>query len=184
MGNLFHEYAGFYMLKASTPARIPQESFLYDDTQQRPMDPISEAAFYDVIRYAQNHDLDLLFVDTPQFQAEHEIQRANYIYEKLEELDIDCVTYYTPGENGPFSIDLDPETDFYNTSHVNYYGAVKVTDSLAKYLDDHYDLPDRRNDPAAQENWDGVYEKIQITFEDFAASWDISMIPANGEEEE
>lgn len=161
LGNQLHEFAGFYMHPSKSAYSMPLEDFVYDDTVQSPMDPIAEEALYEVIQYAQETDLKLLFVDTPQRLAEHEMLRANYIYEKLEELGMDYVTYYTTGEEGPFSIDLDLKTDFYNESHVNYFGAVKFTDHFAAYLDEKFDLPDRRNDPAAQAYWDGIQEKVE-----------------------
>lgn len=163
LGSRLHEFCGYYMHPSTTTLKTPMEYFMFDDTVQDKMDGLSDAAFYETIKYAREKGIKILFVDSPQIAEPHEMLRANYIYEKLDEMGIDYVTYYQSGEEGPFTLDLDLEKDFYNPSHVNYFGAVKFTDALAAYLDENYDLPDRRNDPAAQKYWDGVYAKIEET---------------------
>ena len=50
--------------------------------------------------------------------------------------------------------------------HLNPSGAYKLTDYLGRYLTDHYDLPDRRNDPAYvhwDEEWNAyIDEKLRV----------------------
>ena len=161
LGSRIHEFASFYTHPNKSAYAEPLEDFVFDDTQQQALDPIAEEAFYEIIDYAREQGVELLFVDTPQRPEGHEMMRANTVYEKLDELGINYVTYYVPGEANTFSIDLDPETDFYNDSHVNYFGAVKFTDHFAAYISEHYDLADRRNDPQASAYWGGVLEKIE-----------------------
>ena len=96
---------------------------------------------------------------------------------------MDYVTYYAYDSEDPFTIDLDPETDFYNRGHVNFYGAEKFTDVLAAYLHENYDLPDRRNDPVAQEHWDGLYENILKTMENYIANPSTKPVPEEEEDE-
>ena len=116
-----------------------------------------------------NGEIRITMVDTPQILAEHEMLRVNYIYDKLDGMGVDYVTYYTAGEDGPFTLDLSFETDFYDPNHINYFGAVKFTDALAAYIDANYGLPDRRNDPVVRQHWGGVYEKITATIEEYIA---------------
>lgn len=162
LGSKIHEFGGFYMHPGKSAVSVPLEDFVYDGDTKQELDPICEEAFYEVIDYARERGVEILFVDTPQNPAKHEMLRANYIYEKLDELGINYVTYYAPGdEEHPFTIDLDPETDFYNDSHTNYFGAVKFSEVLATYLDENYDLPDRRNDPAVGAYWNGIQDRIE-----------------------
>ena len=42
---------------------------------------------------------------------------------------------------------LDFDKDYYNSKHVNYIGAEKYTRYLAAFLQDRYEIPNRRNDP-------------------------------------
>jgi len=54
--------------------------------------------------------------------------------------------------------------------HLNFSGAYKLTDYLGRYLTDHYDLPDRRNDSAYahwSDDWNAyVNEKLRVITED------------------
>ena len=97
---------------------------------------------------------------TPKFFEETEMPRTNLILNILEEEGFQCLNFYTEQYDGSFTIELDPENDFYNLNHVNYYGAEKYTAALAAYLDENYDLPDRRNDEAVKKDWDGVYDAL------------------------
>ena len=49
----------------------------------------------------------------------------------------------------------------------NSYGAEKYTAVLAAYLDENYDLPDRRNDEAVKKDWDGVYDSLKAKIAEF-----------------
>jgi hypothetical protein len=48
-------------------------------------------------------------------------------------------------------ISLNFETDMADEGHLNPIGAEKLTTHLAKYIREHYNIPDRRNDPAYAE---------------------------------
>lgn len=48
------------------------------------------------------------------------------------------------------------DTDFSDPSHLNYYGQIKVSKYLGKYIDDNYSIPDRRSD-AGYEYWEDKY---------------------------
>jgi hypothetical protein len=45
-------------------------------------------------------------------------------------------------------LEIDPETDFFDETHVNALGAKKISRFMAQWLDDNYDLPDHRGDKA------------------------------------
>ncbi|KAI4451890.1 hypothetical protein C823_006450 [Eubacterium plexicaudatum ASF492] len=47
--------------------------------------------------------------------------------------------------------------DLLDASHLNYYGSLKYTDYLAAWMQEHIDIPDRRND-AAYEKWAQISE--------------------------
>ncbi|MBQ6859973.1 MAG: hypothetical protein IJO02_11240 [Clostridia bacterium] len=72
-------------------------------------------------------------------------------------------------------VDMDRVVDYYTDcgdpgSHLNVSGVRKLTDFLGRYITDHYDLPDRRED-AAYAHWNDewnayVDEKIRMIAED------------------
>lgn len=166
-GNRKHKYGGFYVSRKRSLKQVPQTPTPYNHEFYMELDPISERTLYEFFDYIREHDLQVLFLDTPQFKDEHEIGRANAIYQILEEEGFDYVHYYSENPEGKFAIDLDPETDFYNAGHVNYYGATKVTKALAEYINENYDLPDRRGEERYSKIWDGVYDRIITTAEGY-----------------
>lgn len=62
------------------------------------------------------------------------------------------------------SIGFDFHTDLKDLSHCNRAGAEKVTSYLGDYLKEHYELPDRREDPAYAPAWDASYAQYQAIF--------------------
>lgn len=159
-GSWFHEYGGFFMYEGLSVKALKQPQPHYDETLRTELDPISEQALYDLIAYSKEKNIELLFVDTPQIMDDVEIGKANTMYDILEKEGMKYVSYISGAEK---EMGLDRKTDFYNSGHVNYYGAEKFTTVFAKYLDENYDLPDRRDDEHVKEQWDGVYDHIKDT---------------------
>lgn len=160
LGQRAHKYNGFNANDAFSTAMIPQTPVVYDPDYMEPLDPLCEEALYEVLEYIAEKDLQVLFVDTPQFLSQDRIGRTNRALQILEDAGADYLTFYTDSPDGSFAIDLNPETDYHDHAHVNYFGAQKYTAALAAYIDAHYDLPDRRNDETAAAYWDGVYDSL------------------------
>lgn len=167
LGSREHKFLGFYMNDSLTVLVEEQTPVQYDPRGTAELDPISEKALYELLDYIGEKDLNVLFVDTPQFFEGEEMPRANRVYQILEEHGVDCISFYSGDTPNGFTLDLDPKQDFYNSGHVNYYGAEKFTDALSAHLDAHYDLPDRRSDPAVQSEWDGVYRSLCDTIHEY-----------------
>ncbi len=158
-------YSGFYMSKGQSIKQTEQTFVEYDPTYKEALDPLAEKSLYEVIDYVKQKDVEVLFVDTPQFMSVSERGKAMTVYSILEEAGINYVSY----SNELDMFGLDPKTDFYNSGHVNYYGAEKFTKVFAKYLDENYDLPDRRNDPVVQEQWGESYDNIVAKIAEYEA---------------
>ena len=167
MGDRAHQYLGFYMNDWLTIHKEAQDPEMYFSDVTCPLDPIAEEALYDTIDFIRERNLNVLFIDSPKLFEESEMARTNRILDILEEEGFECLNFYTEKYDGSFTIELDPENDFYNLNHVNYYGAEKYTAVLAAYLDAHYDLPDRRNDEAVRKDWDGVYEALKAKVKEY-----------------
>lgn len=166
-GNKEHNYAGFFVNKTLSMQAEPQKAVVYDPHVIEPLDPLTESSLYELLEYIEKKDLNVLFVDTPQFKNETEMGRANAVYKILDEHGVEYIHFFTEGMDGAFTIEFDWKKDFYDEGHVNYYGAEKFTDAFAAYLDEHYDFPDRRNDPGAAAYWDGKYQNIVEKMADY-----------------
>ena len=116
-----------------------------DVTDSVPIHEKNEKYLRLIIEYCRENDIDLLLVNTPWCCVTPEAQRYfNYIGEVaaeygvpflngcnyFEEMGYDCMTD-TCGDNG----------------HLNHAGVTKFTTFVDEYLAEHYDLPDRRDDP-------------------------------------
>lgn len=159
LGSKEQVYGGFYMSPDRTIRKTPYARVVYDANRYSELDSLTEKALYEVIDYIKEKNLKVLFVDTPQFLDESEHGRANTVYKILKENGMDYIHFYKDGSS-EFTVDLDNTKEFYDESHVNYYGAEKFTDVLAKYLDEKYDFPDRRKDKSAASYWDGKYKAV------------------------
>lgn len=157
-----HSYMGFYMNSSKSLASVENQDVAFETDSYEPLDPISEASLYELLDFAETKGINLLFMGTPEMLEQAEIGRVNTLTRILEEEGADYIHYYEPNDDGGFLLipDLDPDSDFYDENHVNYYGAEKFTAAFAAYLDEHYDFEDRRTNEAAASQWDGVYQKV------------------------
>ncbi len=155
-----HEYLGFFVSDNLTVKTTDLKLKGYDPNHTVPLDPLCEDALYEVIEFIKQNELNVLFLDTPQIRGKKEMGRANTVYSILEEEGMQYLHYYTEETESGISLDFDFESEYYNTGHVNYYGAIKFTDAFSSYLSDNYNLPDRRDDSEIKEEWDGVHEDL------------------------
>ena len=168
LGSKKQPYGSFYMSDSRMIRRKAHDKVYFDPNAYHTLDPVTEEALYELIDYIKEHNLNVLFVDTPQFLGKYELRRANTIYDILDKHGMDYIHFYKEN-SADFSIPLDNTKDFYDESHVNYYGAEKFTAALAEYIDQNYDLPDARENEVAKEFWDGKYDLIKETIAGFEA---------------
>ncbi len=163
LGDKESRYGGYYISYDIVRER-PQELIPYSIKKAIPLDTTTERCLYDVINYARENNIELLFVDTPQYKTVKQNRRSNRVYQILDEEGMKYINYCLVDKNNDnkflYCPEISHETDFYSQGHVNYYGAVKFTDIFAKYLDENYDFPDHRNEEAVKEDWDPWYENI------------------------
>lgn len=171
LGGKDHNEGSYYMKDGRIVKIKTQKKVVFDSSVTKSLDPVSEEALYDLIDYIKEKDLNVLFVDTPQFLAKTELRRASTVYKILEENGMDYLHFYKEGSD-EFTIDLDNTTDFFDASHVNFYGAQKFTRALAEYLKENYDLPDRRESEVAKSFWEGKYDNVLEKIEKFESERD------------
>lgn len=94
------------------------------------------------IELCRDNHIPLQLVTAPYTVPENEQKRFNRIAEIAEEYGISFVNYNACYQE----IGIDPQTDFRDEGHLNDSGIEKYTIGLGKYLKEHFDLPDRRED--------------------------------------
>ena len=136
-------YNGFFNTLAVDPS-VPNEGNIIELP-----DNLSQT-LNDLIDYLEAEDVNFMFVIVPQSisnqkkfdyqnSAEKLIEDRGYcvlnLHEKMDEMNIRY------------------ETDFYNTVHTNYHGAIKISAWLSEYLIETYGFADKRGDDAYAD-WD------------------------------
>ena len=169
------KYLGFYINKKNSlkvkTLDIPQWN---DETTELPL--VSIDSLNEVLDYCNKNNIEVLFVDTPHYLSKVESKRNNALCKILDEKGVKYVMYSGPewylsdeevesGESG--ELKFNRFNHFYDSSHLNYYGATVFTTVFSKYLDEHYDLPDHRGDGRCPE-WEGKNEKLIDYMENLA----------------
>lgn len=127
-------------------------------TEERaPMAEKTETWYRKTIELAQASGVPLLIVVNPYPAVTAEEQAVyNTASDIASEYGVPFVNF-----NRDFGgLDLDPAADFYDGHHMNVWGSRKFTKQLGQYLTEHYDLPDRRGDPAYQ-SWEENAQYIE-----------------------
>lgn len=120
--------------------------------EKAPLPEVSEEYLRKIIKLCQENQVELLLTVLPMnFSARYDIydrnewqKYYNTIQDIADEAGIQYLNFmYHTEETG-----LDPAKDFEGDTHLNGWGAPKMTDYLGKYLRQHYELPDVREDSA------------------------------------
>ncbi len=151
-------YLGFYMVRNNS-LKVFDEMAVPERTGKSIELPwYNDMYLREVLEYARDNGLELLFVNDPNLMKEEEEMRVNKVFEILNEYGVDYVDYSTAEVMENYH---DLKKDFMNDGHVNYYGAVKFTRYFSEYLHENYDLADHRDDPRVKDDWDGVTKRIK-----------------------
>ena len=139
--------------------------YIYDDTESfdkqetlarrsaKPLEVSSDNQQYleELLDYLDTFDGNILFTNTPNNLEEDKFANYNYIKKKIEDRGYEVLDLNDHVDE----IGLDYETDFNENMHVNYRGAFKITDYMADYLKEKYELPEHEKET------DSIYEKTQ-----------------------
>ena len=103
-----------------------------------------------ILDFCRDRNIKILLTFFPFTADEVNQRKANLVREIAKEYGVDYLDF--------LQLDvIDYGTDQCIDLHLNASGARKVTDYLGKYIREHYDIPDRRQDPA----YAGWYEDYE-----------------------
>lgn len=163
VNNLENDTMGFFTHKTLSVKSKKLKATIYDNDYYEDLDPITEDALYELLDYAEEKNIQLLFVETPRTLDKRDIGCLNTLFSILDERDVPYLNFSQTDSDGNFVNipGIDCSHDFYNKNHVNYYGAEELTAVVSAYLDENYDFADHRTDEAVKEQWDGVYDHLK-----------------------
>ena len=107
------------------------------------------AVFTDLLDYLDREHVNALFVKVPQVLKNLPQGRMKTLEGVLEERGYPCVDMLGDVE----SLGLNLNTDFYNITHTNVHGSMKIVEYLSNYLIEHYHFTDKRGEKG-WEKWD------------------------------
>lgn len=111
-------------------------------TESMELDPQRIEMLKEIIEMADENNIPVVLFASPFQVSEENQMQFNAIETFAQEQGVPFINYNKLYDE----LFLDFETDFRDNGHVNNYGAAKVTDHFARYLKEHYEIPDRRDD--------------------------------------
>ena len=118
-----------------------------NDTEE--LDSHRQDMLQNIIDLSKEKNIPLLIFASPFVISDKQQRMYNKIAEIAAENQVPFINFNHLYDE----IGLDFEHDFRDKSHLNNYGAAKVTDYLASYLKENYDISDRREE-TGYELWD------------------------------
>lgn len=123
-------------------------------TDQLPLSAKNEEYLRRMIDLCRSKNVELVLLIAPYEANETEIAKLNSLTAIADEYGVPTLNYLKTWQE----IDIDPSCDFYDVGHLQYTGIAKLTDDIGKYLQSHYQLEDRRLDPAHL--WSSAAESV------------------------
>lgn len=105
-----------------------------------PLPVFAHDALTELLDYCVKENIKVVFVLSAQYRSKDIVEQYNTIVDEITKYGFPLINEIKDFDE----IGLDDKTDFYNSTHTNIHGALKITDYLAKYLIDNYGFEDKR----------------------------------------
>ena len=129
---------------------VSDQSGEIDLTEEREELPDDLSATLDnLLTYLEKENVKTLFITVPQIMPAVARRRVNAGMDYVRDRGFECLDLSTAFEE----IGISRETDYHDYNHLNIHGAIKFTDYLGRYLQEHYGFADKRG-TAGTESWD------------------------------
>ncbi|MBQ9866063.1 MAG: hypothetical protein IJM34_03505 [Lachnospiraceae bacterium] len=140
-----------YFARGEYPNWECQPTWLYrpDEASPKIFESDQEKWLDDLVSLCKENNCELVFMSLPFRSYEDEQNYIDHAVIYADEHGIPMFDFNRMTDE----LQIDPQTDFFDETHVNALGAKKLSRFMAQWLDDTYDMPDHRGD-AAYEVWD------------------------------
>ena len=158
-----HPLKGHFISDEVGPSEMADYSWV---TERQPIPADQEEVLRDLLEYLKEHEMNALFIVSPNTMTYEKQAQYNYIADIIEPYGYNFLNFNDYYEE----IGVDFATDFYDYGgHANAIGAEKYTAFLGKYLDENYEFADKRG-TAGYESWDESYERWSQELEEAKAT--------------
>lgn len=138
--------------KSKTPSLNDQ---IVTEHDTLPLDPKLESQLRELLDYAKQNNVNLVFVRAPHYVTKETYDRVKRSNQMAHIVNEEGFSYYT-FESDARDIGIDDQHDFYNAEHMNVYGALKFTDYVAERLVKTEDLKPGYLTEEQKEGWKEV----------------------------
>lgn len=138
--------------KSKTPSLNDQ---IVTEHDTLPLDPKLESQLRELLNYAKQNNVNLVFVRAPHYVTKETYDRVKRSNQMAHIVNEEGFSYYT-FESDARDIGIDDQHDFYNVEHMNVYGALKFTDYVAERLVNTEDLKPGYLTEEQKEGWKEV----------------------------
>lgn len=142
-------YKGFTLNTSVIPEEF-QGFSTNQTTETTSLPPVMEEYFYNLVSLCQENGIPLVLIKTPKGNSSFGVVYHNTVQTIADQYQLPFIDFNT--QELLNHLHFDNSQDYADDTHVNYWGAHKITAYLGQYLDSRYQLPDMRTDPAHQ-NW-------------------------------
>ncbi|MDO5701930.1 MAG: hypothetical protein Q4G47_01060 [Lachnospiraceae bacterium] len=119
----------------------PGEYPVIDENDSLPPTDLALSYLEKTIELCQSKGIEVLLTELPFPASEDEQRYANGVKAIADRYGVEYLNFH----HNRSAINLN--TDLSDETHVNDSGAIKITAIFGQYIKEHYDIPDRRNDP-------------------------------------
>ena len=119
-------------------------------------DSVVKKYLKEIAKFCKKHGAKLVLISTPSTKNWN-YQRHNAMEAVSKDLGVDYIDTNLLRDDIPIDWKKDTKD---KGDHLNYKGAVKVTNYIGKYLDDTKLFKDKRNDPS-YDNWNTCLDKFE-----------------------
>jgi len=147
------DFAPVNTIEKGAETRIGHEKAKFtanEDLKVEDVDTVSTEYLIRLIESCKSRGIDVVITYLPFVASDTRQNVAQYLYKVADEYDVAYINFLDEDV-------INYKTDMYDKkSHLNPSGARKVSDYLAEYLVENYDIEDRRND-SAYASWNEDY---------------------------
>ncbi len=142
-----YPYKGFSGIRIETGDLEFPEDYMQPTDTVTPFSKDSLNYFEKMIRLCQENDIGVVIVTLPRVNWDYSRHLA--VKQLADTYNIQDIDYCL--DELLDATDIHTTTDFWDELHLNILGAQKVSHHLGAYLQETFDLNDKRNDPAYQQ---------------------------------
>ena len=96
-----------------------------------------------ILEHCKENNLEILVIYLPHTATEKYVAQSKYVQNVCDEYEVDYLNFLNIPDVINYNIDFKDSSE--DNSHLNPSGARKLTNYLGKYIKEHYDIPDQRN---------------------------------------